>query len=1321
MQTVKDTAYAEMRSDLDRVDLLSRLIILLLPFVLFAINDNWIFDKPIAIDRWLYSGLHIHLPQFLKTFGETYYASRLPWTVIGWAAHSVFDDATALCILHFGLFYLAVFSLYVAVRIIFANTAAACAAALVLGTYTYFLAAVGWDYVDGPVVACMLAGIAVLASAAIRPRWRLAAFMWGVAMCSVVSMYILVLLLVPVQIGLFLFLNRVRANRPIVPIAAFAITGGAAAMTIFGLVNWLLGGPFLYILSQINVLGRVAQNRVLYDEPLTNWLWSAQHLFAAVIIFIFSSVFVVIHSKSVIEKIRLGAAGTDPEISLFICCLADVAASIIFAGLQADRFYVLRFYYNSDALLPFVYLTIGGAFAVMFTSSGFTRQLGFLVTAAVIALGPWLLGSFGYIFPKGYLFEGRDFTIAWVTAGSLLLVFLVRPARYLLGPATVVLFFSILSVGAPSGEIYFPPDAHFKADILSVFDASRAISRYNLDAGARFWYDENDDRGRIFDGVASTYFWGYRLVNNRFPSLFFANGKKSAVAPGQRIMLLTSKDEDVVTLANAAVADQHLLFEQRGKIDVRRSGVAFRIIVADVKGAIGPARSLPLATMRLVSQGALLQRDSAGMAFRSLPDPWTYIGRIPLFAGCIEGGGWVAADIDVRHGAASVGVLNRKGDDFLVSGSAAAGDRTQTIFLRLESFAAAGDLLLRNGDETASSEGTLQAVRIVADKGQAPVACDPDPARTKAMAQARSLPLEAMTLAHKGSWLQPSSSGVMFRSSPDPWAYVGRMPLLAGCLGGGGWIAADINVTQGTASVGVLYREGDDFLNSGTAVVASDKTQTVFLRVDSFAAAGDLVVRNWDERSSSEGILKAVRIAVDDGKMPMACDPDSARMRAMAQARALSFDTITLGSHGASLLPGASGIAFHSAPDPWSYIGRMPLLAGCIKSGGWVAADIRVTNGEVGLGVLNRKGDDFLVQRAGEITDGVQTIFLRLDSFAAAGDLILRNWDESSSSEGVLQAVRIAAESGQTPAACDSNAAATATPAKTYAHSAPELSGPTTNLPLGSLKAQNGGQLSAREGSVFLTTPTQRWAYAASAALAIPALAAGSGVVRVRLQVEQGKLGIGVLARDNVSHMLAEQAAEISDAPINVDVELADVANAGSLVFRSWSPNGESARARILSIETALRDGSQLQLLSESATILPLDSLQPQNGGELSTRDGSVFLATPAQQWAYAASAPLAIPERAAGPGVVHVRLQVEQGKLGIGVLARDNTSDMLAEQAAGITDAPIDVDVDVSDVVNAGSLVLRSWSPNGISVRARIFSIETLLQRAPQRARLKP
>src|ERR1700719_5427288 len=135
------------------------LAILSLPFLLLRINDSWIFHYPVSIDAWVYSGFQLHLREFLTAFGGTYYASRVPWTVPGWLLHLIFSDEHALYVLHFGVFYLAAFSLYHAIGNIFANRAAAFTTALVMGTHAYFLVAVGWDYVDGYSIAWLLASL----------------------------------------------------------------------------------------------------------------------------------------------------------------------------------------------------------------------------------------------------------------------------------------------------------------------------------------------------------------------------------------------------------------------------------------------------------------------------------------------------------------------------------------------------------------------------------------------------------------------------------------------------------------------------------------------------------------------------------------------------------------------------------------------------------------------------------------------------------------------------------------------------------------------------------------------------------------------------------------------------------------------------------------------------------------------------------------------------------------------------------------------------------------------------------------------------------
>jgi hypothetical protein len=90
--------------------------------------------------------------------------------------------------------------------------------------------------------------------------------------------------------------------------------------------------------------------------------------------------------------------------------------------LQANHFYVLQVRNNASALLPFAYLIIGGALAATIKPFAKGRQLGFISTVAVIALLPWVLASYGHIFPTIYLFNGPLLEIGWIVAGSIVLL-----------------------------------------------------------------------------------------------------------------------------------------------------------------------------------------------------------------------------------------------------------------------------------------------------------------------------------------------------------------------------------------------------------------------------------------------------------------------------------------------------------------------------------------------------------------------------------------------------------------------------------------------------------------------------------------------------------------------------------------------------------------------------------------------------------------------------------------------------------------------------------------------------------------------------------
>ena len=101
-----------------------------------------------------------------------------------------------------------------------------------------------------------------------------------------------------------------------------------------------------------------------------------------------------------------------------------------------------------------------------------------------------------------------------------------------------------------------------------------------------------------------------------------------------------------------------------------------------------------------------------------------------------------------------------------------------------------------------------------------------------------------------------------------------------------------------------------------------------------------------------------------------------------------------------------------------------------------------------------------------------------------------------------MHGVRIVSKGGQTPATCEVRESGAAAE---QSSSSRDLSALRTIVPLETLQLQHGSSLSPRDGSTVLKTPPQQWAYAASAPFPLPPGTAGFGIVRVRLQVEEGE------------------------------------------------------------------------------------------------------------------------------------------------------------------------------------------------------------------------
>src|SRR5262249_18495206 len=140
-------------------------------------DSSWIYNALTGIDQWIYFGYFLDYPRYVThLYPEVYYGTRLSWILPGYALHHLFDPVTARYILHVGFYYLAVFSLYALLRRA-VGPRMALLAAILFGTHSYFLGAIGWDYIDGPGLTYNVAALACIAQAASSRRpeiWLLA-------------------------------------------------------------------------------------------------------------------------------------------------------------------------------------------------------------------------------------------------------------------------------------------------------------------------------------------------------------------------------------------------------------------------------------------------------------------------------------------------------------------------------------------------------------------------------------------------------------------------------------------------------------------------------------------------------------------------------------------------------------------------------------------------------------------------------------------------------------------------------------------------------------------------------------------------------------------------------------------------------------------------------------------------------------------------------------------------------------------------------------------------------------------------------------------
>jgi len=488
-------------------------VLLLVPLIQVLSQPSWVFSPP-GWDQWFYHGYFIHLKHHVSSFAGTYYGTRFAWILPGFVAHWLFSPLVANAILRLYVCWIAVLSVYSFARR-FYGVRCALIAGLLVCCYPDFLAAAGWDYVDGVAIAYGLLAIEELTAAAViaKPATAmLRSVFGGMAIAAMIHSHVFLWSVVPAISILFL----VRAGMRCVTLVASALTGFVTLTLIFGVISRALGGQFLFFLPSF-AAARTLSN-AYYDwyakpEAWINgawWLVVPSALIVGVIFFLARHISrgnsTGRHKPSMV---RMADAGSVVVVGVTFAILHFRALPVMEFPYYADYFTVVLPAVTAaligrqlDALTRkhFLILSTAGAALALLIGTEVPRFLPGSISAAYLNLrnqpkiSPYVLASFlaAGIVTAGYLKR----TAARIVAGLAIGFVLFR-----LGPIRLEAAGSKLN----------------RAAYLSTDRASRELGQLSHDGTLWFWYSYTPGNEH-YTSVASTYLWAVSLLNRDLPN-----------------------------------------------------------------------------------------------------------------------------------------------------------------------------------------------------------------------------------------------------------------------------------------------------------------------------------------------------------------------------------------------------------------------------------------------------------------------------------------------------------------------------------------------------------------------------------------------------------------------------------------------------------------------------------------------------------------------------------------------------------------------------------------------------------------------------------
>jgi 4-amino-4-deoxy-L-arabinose transferase-like glycosyltransferase len=480
------------------------LLLLLLPLLLLLINQAWIFNRT-NVDSWVYFGYFIRLKQYLIAFPDAYYGTRLSWILPGYLAYFLFSPLVANYVLHLSFYYLAILSLYFILKPSVGRRAAFLASAS-MGSYAFFLPAIGWTYVDGAGITYFLLTVLMLSWAARKQNWATWLVLSGVFFGALIYTNIVWLALSPALITYYALTHHPRRRRKtFISVAAF-IVGLLAITLLLGSINHAIVGRFFFFIPSVNMAQAYAGKPNPWRIAWQEWLPKAAWLVLPLIVLVGSTMTLVL---SKFRKSFKQAEAFPLQATFVVTCL-------IMIFLEVKAIPVLQFPVYASYLMPSMFLAIGASLKSLANLSNGSFAL--VASSSLMLL----------IFPLITIFVSDDQPIIFCLLFLAAILFSIASNfnRKKVGSILAILLLTV------SAGISFSPgwNASVKQLQANTLTSKTAIDSHLTVSTVQklfkdidptvilfFWYSLEESK--VYRSIASATLWGYRFLNEEFPSL----------------------------------------------------------------------------------------------------------------------------------------------------------------------------------------------------------------------------------------------------------------------------------------------------------------------------------------------------------------------------------------------------------------------------------------------------------------------------------------------------------------------------------------------------------------------------------------------------------------------------------------------------------------------------------------------------------------------------------------------------------------------------------------------------------------------------------